>query len=148
MSIKLNATDTAILAILQEDGRATHAEIGRKLKLPKTDISARVERLEQAGVITGYAARIDPAALGHGITAFIRVTSRGYVTPLEVVASQVPGIIECHSVTGDHDGIVKVVAPNVSELEKIIVELMRCGATSTSLILSSPLAQKAILPAA
>jgi len=59
----------------------------------------------------------------------------------------VPQIIECHSITGDDCSIVKVVACSVSELEKVIVELTRCGVTSTSLILSSSIERKAIKPA-
>jgi Lrp/AsnC family leucine-responsive transcriptional regulator len=146
MHKKIDPTDAAILEVLQADARSTPAQIARRLKLDKDQVAQRIARLEKNGVIQGYHARIDPAALGHGITAFVRVTSRGFVTPIEVVASQLPGIVECHSVTGEHDSLVKVVAPNVPELEKILVELMRCGVTSTALVLSSPLAFKALQP--
>ena len=144
MTRRLDPADSEIIALLQQDARLSPAVIGRRLKLAKVEVETRIAGLEQRGIITGYYARIDPAALGHGISAFIRVTSRGYVTPLEVVASQLPGIIECHSVTGDHDSIVRVVAPDVAALEQIIVELKRCGVTSTSLILSSTVVQKPI----
>ena len=80
--------------------------------------------------------------------AFIRVSKRGHDTPVEVVAAQVPEIVECHSITGDDCSIVKVVAPSVAALETVIVALTRCGITSTSLILSSSVERKAIKPAA
>jgi Lrp/AsnC family leucine-responsive transcriptional regulator len=60
----------------------------------------------------------------------------------------VPEIIECHSITGDDCSIVKVVPPSVAELEKVIIQLTRCGVTSTSLILSSSVERKPIKPAA
>jgi Lrp/AsnC family leucine-responsive transcriptional regulator len=63
------------------------------------------------------------------------------------VATQDPGIVECHSITGDDCSIVKVVATSVAQLEKIIVELTRCGVTSTSIVLSSYIERKSIRPA-
>lgn len=147
MKIELDALDAKILDILQADARTTLAEIGRRIHMSQPAVAERVRRMEGAGIITGYHARINPAALGYCITAFIRVAKRAHDTPVEVVAAQVPGIVECHSITGDDCSIVKVVAASVAELEKVIVELTRCGVTSTSLILSSSIERKAIKPA-
>jgi len=146
MKIEFDAMDGKILDILQADARTTLAEIGRRIHMSQPAVAERVKRMEASGVIAGYHARINPAALGYGITAFIRVSKRSHETPVEVVAAQVPQIIECHSITGDDCSIVKVVASSVSELEKVIVELTRCGVTSTSLILSSCIERKAIKP--
>ena len=147
MKLELDAMDAKILDILQADARTTLAEIGRRIHMSQPAVAERVKRMETAGVIAGYHARINPAALGYGITAFIRVSKRSHETPVEVVAAQVPEIVECHSITGDDCSIVKVVAPGVGELEKVIVELSRCGVTSTSLILSSYIERKSIRPA-
>ncbi len=147
MKLELDAMDAKILDILQADARTTLAEIGRRIHMSQPAVAERVKRMETAGVIAGYHARINPAALGYGITAFIRVSKRSHETPVEVVAAQVPEIVECHSITGDDCSIVKVVASTVAELEKVIVELTRCGVTSTSLILSSFIERKAIKPA-
>lgn len=146
MKVEFDAMDAKILDILQADARTTLAEIGRRIHMSQPAVAERVRRMEAAGVITGYHARINPAALGYGITAFIRVAKRTHETPVEVIASQVPEIIECHSITGDDCSILKVVAPSVAELEKVIVQLTRCGVTSTSLILSSSIERKAIKP--
>ena len=147
MKIELDAMDAKILDVLQADARITMAEIGRRIHMSQPAVAERVRRMEAAGIITGYHARIDPAALGYGITAFIRVARRAHDVPVETVASQVPEIVECHSITGDDCSIVKVVAGSVAQLEKVIVELTRCGVTSTSLILSSHIDRKAIKPA-
>jgi Lrp/AsnC family transcriptional regulator, leucine-responsive regulatory protein len=146
MKIELDAMDAKILDILQADARTTMAEIGRRIHMSQPAVAERVRRMEAAGIIAGYHARIDPAALGYGITAFIRVARRAHDVPVETVASQVPEIVECHSITGDDCSIVKVVAGSVAQLEKVIVELTRCGVTSTSLILSSHIDRKAIKP--
>lgn len=146
MKIEFDTMDARILDILQADARTTLAEIGRRIHMSQPAVAERVRRMEAAGVITGYHAKVNPAALGYGITAFIRVSKRSHETPVEVVAAQVPQIVECHSITGDDCSIVKVVASSVSELEKVIVELTRCGVTSTSLILSSYIEHKAIKP--
>jgi Lrp/AsnC family leucine-responsive transcriptional regulator len=147
MKIEIDAMDAKILEILQADARTTLAEIGRRVHMSQPAVAERVKRMETAGVITGYHAYVDPAALGYGITAYIRVARRAHETPVEVVAAQESGIIECHSITGDDCSIVKVVATSVAHLEKIIVELTRCGVTSTSLVLSSCIERKAIKPA-
>jgi Lrp/AsnC family transcriptional regulator, leucine-responsive regulatory protein len=148
MKIEFDAMDGKILDILQADARTTLAEIGRRIHMSQPAVAERVKRMEATGVIAGYHARVNPAALGYGITAFIRVSRRSHETPVEVVAAQVPQIIECHSITGDDCSIVKVVASSVAELEKVIVDLTRCGVTSTSFILSSYIERKAIKPVA
>jgi Lrp/AsnC family transcriptional regulator, leucine-responsive regulatory protein len=148
MKIELDGMDGKILEILQADARTTLAEIGRRIHMSQPAVAERVKRMEAANVITGYHAKVNPAALGYGITAFIRVAIRGHDMPMETVAAQLPEIIECHSVTGDDCHIVKVVAPSVTELAQIISNLTRCGVTSTSIVLSSSVERKAIRPAA
>ncbi len=147
MKIEFDAMDAKILDILQADARTTLAEIGRRIHMSQPAVAERVKRMEAAGVIAGYHARVNPAALGYGISAFIRVARRSHDTPVEKVAVQLPQIVECHSITGDDCSIVKVVAANVTELEQVIAELTRCGVTSTSLILSSSIERKPIKPA-
>ena len=148
MKLELDAMDGKILDILQHDARTTLAEIGRRIHMSQPAVAERVKRMEAANIISGYHAHVNPAALGYGITAFIRVARRSNDTPVAVVAAEVPEIVECHSITGDDCSIVKVVASSVTELEQVITKLTRCGVTSTSLILSSFIERKAIQPAA
>lgn len=147
MKIELDATDAKILDILQDDARTTLAEIGRRIHMSQPAVAERVKRMEAAQVILGYHAQVNPAALGYGITAFIRVARRAHDTPVAVVASQLPEVVECHSITGEDCSVVKVVTPNVAALEKVIQEFTRCGVTSTSIILSSTIQHRAIRPA-
>ena len=147
MGMEFDAMDVKILDILQADARTTPTEIGRRIHMSQPAVAERVKRMETAGVISGYHARVNPAALGYGIIAFIRVAARGHDTPVAVVAAQVPEIVECHSITGEDCNIVKVVAKSVVELEAVILKLTRCGVTSTSLILSSSVERKALKPA-
>lgn len=146
MKLELDAMDGKILDILQADARTTLAEIGRRIHMSQPAVAERVRRMEAAQVITGYHAHVAPAALGYPITAFIRVAKRIHETPLELVAAQLPEIVECHSITGDDCGVVKVVAASVGDLERVIMALTRCGVTSSSLILSSSIERKALKP--
>ncbi|MES2072262.1 MAG: Lrp/AsnC family transcriptional regulator [Pseudomonadota bacterium] len=146
MKIELDQMDGKILEILQADARVTLAEIGRRIHMSQPAVAERVKRMEAANVITGYHARVNPAALGYSITAFVRVATRSDYRAVAVVAEQLPEIVECHSITGDDCSIVKVVVSSVQELERVLVELTRCGVTSTSLILSSTLERRALKP--
>lgn len=146
MKLELDAMDTKILDILQQDARTTLAEIGRRIHMSQPAVAERVKRMEAANVISGYHAHINPAALGYGITAFIRVARHSNDSRLTEMAAQLPEIVECHSITGDDCNIVKVIAPNVVELEKVIKHLASCGVTSTSLILSSAIQRKPVKP--
>jgi len=146
MKIELDQMDGKILEILQADARITLAEIGRRIHMSQPAVAERVKRMEAANVITGYHARVNPAALGYGIIAFVRVAIRSDYRSVGIIAEQMPEIVECHSITGDDCSIVKVVVPSVQELERVLVELTRCGVTSTSLILSSTLERRALKP--
>ncbi len=148
MGIEFDAMDGKILDLLQADARTTLTEIGRRVHLSQPAVAERVKRMEAANVISGYHAKVNPAALGYGIIAFVRVANRNHDHPVADVAARVPEIVECHSITGDDCNIVKVVAKSVAELEAVIQKLACCGVTSTSLILSSSIERKALKPAA
>ncbi|MDE2427864.1 MAG: Lrp/AsnC family transcriptional regulator [Burkholderiales bacterium] len=147
MKLELDLMDARILEISQEDARVTLAEIGRRIHLSQPAVAERVKRMEAAQVITGYHAHVNPEALGYGITAFVRVASRSSEIPVQKIGEQVPEVIECHAITGEDCVIVKVLAPSVRELERVISSLARYGVTSTSLILSSAIERRAIKPA-
>jgi Lrp/AsnC family leucine-responsive transcriptional regulator len=146
MKLELDLMDAKILDILQSDARITLTEIGRRIHLSQPAVAERVKRMEAAKVITGYHARVNPEALGYNITAFVRIAGRTEYQAVAAMAEKMPEVIECHSITGDDCSIVKVVVPSVRELERILVDLTRCGATSTSLILSSTLERRALKP--
>ena len=70
---KIDSTDRKIIGELTTDGRVSLAELGRRVNLSSPAVAERVQRLERAGVITGYRAEIDPRALGYQLTAIVRI---------------------------------------------------------------------------
>ena len=144
----LDSQDQRILAEVQEDARLSMRELGRRVGLSAPAVTERVRRLEEAGVILGYGARVASKPLGRAITAFVGVQGSGKRDP-ELVrwAQQSSGVLECHSVTGDNSCILKVALPDVSALEYLLGELIEMGFTcDTSIVLSSPLDGKILTP--
>jgi Lrp/AsnC family leucine-responsive transcriptional regulator len=137
----LDKTGMRILRELQQDARLSFAELGRRVGLSTPATAERVRRLEEAGVIEGYEARINAKALGREVTAFVRIRLSGAETQarrLTRLASELEDVLECHRCTGDESFILKVRVPSVAELEKLIDRLTPYGMTSTALVLSSP----------
>jgi Lrp/AsnC family leucine-responsive transcriptional regulator len=132
----LDAIGWRILEELQRDARLTYSELGARVGLSPPAVAERMRRLEEAGVITGYRAMVDPAKLGLPITAFIRCSSPG--PQVGVIARQTPEVLECHRITGGDAFILKVVVASVARLEAIIDQLLPFGQPTTSIVLSSP----------
>ena len=105
----------------------------------------RVKRMEEAGIIIGYHADIDPMKVGMPITAFIRMSVVGDVfTRITAVVKNSPEVVECHRGTGADSFIMKVHVRSVEHLESLIDRLTPFGTTSTSIVLSSPVEKRAI----
>lgn len=136
-----------ILAELQADARLSFSELGRKIGLSTPATAERVRRLEDIGVIRGYSVIVDPERVGLSVGAFIRIRLAGPETlakKLTGALEQMPEVLECHRCTGDESFVLKVRVASVGELEALIDKLSPFGATSTSLILSSPVERKTI----
>ncbi len=144
----LDPLDTRILTELQQDARLSMRELGRRVHLSAPAVTERVRRLEDAGVIQGYSARVASKPLGRSITAFIGVEDSGRNDPKLIKwAQNHDGVQECHSVTGENSCILKVALPDVQALEEVLAELIAMGFTcSTSIVLSTPLGGKLMLP--
>ena len=134
----LDRLDIAILEALQDNARTPLSEIGRRIGLSQPAISERVKRLEERGIIAGYAARLDPAALGLGMMAIIRVkTTHEHIQPALRAFAQMPPVIEVHRLTGEDCFLLKVLVPSPGQLESIVDTIARFGAVTTSLVLRS-----------
>lgn len=130
-----------ILAALQQNARLSYAELGRAVGLSTPAAAERVRRLESAGVIEGYEARVNASRIGLPVGAFIRIRLSGtesLAKRLVTLAQSMPEVLECHRCTGDESFILKVRVASVEHLEKLIDRFTPFGMTSTSLILSSP----------
>ncbi|WP_187284311.1 Lrp/AsnC family transcriptional regulator [Streptomyces sp. uw30] len=148
-SVAFDALDRQILELLQTDGRIKLSELGRRVRLSPAAVTERVRRLEAAGAITGYGARIAPARLGYGIQAFIRVNPHGGYTlrhPRTLELIDRPEIVEVHHVVGEDCWILKVAVEDTVHLEEILEQISALGRTTTSIVLSSPLPGKPLLP--
>ncbi len=145
--IALDRTDAQILAALQADGRMSTADLARTIALSPSSTADRVRRLVDAGIITGYTATVDPAALGYAITAFVRLAyPSGNYKPVHDLLAVVPEVIEAHHVTGNDCFIMKVLARSMADLERITGKLAGLGGITTSVVYSSPLPARAITP--
>ncbi len=137
--------DRKILTELQEDGRVSFAELGRRVGLTTPAVIERVRKLEDSGVITGYRAEIDTSKVGLPIIAFVRMSITGvdYSHIIEV-AEQSNEILECHRGTGGDSFIMKVAVSSVEHLQQIIDKLTPYGITTTAIVLSSPVKRRVI----
>ena len=137
--------DRKVLTELQQDARVSYAELGRRVGLTTPAVIERVRKLEDAGVIIGYRAEIDPAKVGLPITAFVRMSITGvdYSHIIEV-AEQSNEVLECHRGTGGDSFIMKVAVESVEHLQQIIDKLTPYGITTTAIVLSSPVKRRVI----
>lgn len=131
--------DYEILYELQENGKLSIAELGRKIGLSTTATKERVRKLENEGVITGYSAIIDASKVNLDMTAFITVPVGNLeIKEMADKLSAMDEIVECHKVTGNTCFLVKVRAKNSSHLELLIDEINNFAKnTYTYLVLST-----------
>lgn len=132
-----------ILGEMQRNGRITYALLGQRVGLSIPAVTERVRKMEEAGIILGYRAEINPAAVGYPITAFIRMSITGdYSHRIGKIAEEMAEVFECHRGTGGDSFIMKVRVSSVSHLEKVIEKLLPYGTTTTSIVLSSPVTRR------
>jgi len=137
--------DRKILGLLQDDARISYAELGRRVGLTTPAVIERVRKLEDGGIITGYRAGIDTAKVGLPITAFIRMSITGVdYSHIIKVAQGSKEVLECHRGTGGDSFIMKVAVSSVEHLQEMIDRLTPYGITTTTIVLSSPVKQRAV----
>ena len=134
----MDPTDHAILAALEDDGRRSFANLAEAVGLSKTPCWTRVQALEEAGVIRGYAADVDPRALGLGVLALVEVMidfSRR--AEFERAVLENASIIECYTTAGEADYVMKLVCRDVDDLDDLLrfgISLMPGLQRSTTMI--------------
>jgi len=130
--------DWKILELLQQNARTANTEIGRIVGLSQPAVTSRIQRLEDAGVIEGYTARVNPKRVGREISALIRLrTSHAHIHACLKLFDRVPEILEAYRVTGEDCFVVKATFDRMTRLEKTIDALAKFGEVTTSMILAT-----------
>lgn len=125
----------------------TVSELSKRLALSRPSISERLLRLQERGVITGFGARVSPAAVGRNIQLIIQMSElKVFPTEFEKRIRNDDEIIECHRVTGTVSYILKAAVTGMDALSELVERLMPFGNVNTSVILSSPVMNRSILP--
>ena len=137
----MDARDMNILALLEQDARLPYAEIGERVGLAASSVHDRVRKLERAGVIKGYRAEVDRAAVGFPITAIVSLALRP-ASPGDIprLVSEFPFVESCYSVAGDNSYALVVRAPDTKALEEL-VDALRAKlevVTRSTIVLSTP----------
>src|SRR3954462_4893080 len=135
----LDEPNRLLIAELQRDARLSLTELGRRVGLSSPAVAERLQRLEQAGVITGYRAEVDPRAVGLSLSAIIRVRpSPGQIENVAQRARETQEVVECHRVTGDDCYVMRAHLRDVLHLEEVIDRFTVLGQTTTQVMQSSP----------
>jgi Lrp/AsnC family leucine-responsive transcriptional regulator len=117
--------DLKILNIIQKDARISNAEIARQVGLAPSAVLERVRKLEERGVIQGYAAEIDASQVGFGLTAFVFVRTNECGDGTDRVLAKISEVLEVHDVAGEDSYLLKVRAENTEELAKLLREKIK-----------------------
>ena len=147
--IALDALDLALLRILQADARIGPLQLSRQTGVARATVSARIQRLEDAGVIAGYRPDIDLAAAGFGVHAFVTLEiAQGAIEDVQRELAAIPGVLEAFTTTGSGDVLCRVAASSHEALQDTLVQLNRLStvARSTSVIALSRLVAARALP--
>jgi Lrp/AsnC family transcriptional regulator, leucine-responsive regulatory protein len=141
----LDETGWQILRELQQNARLSFSELGQRVGLSSPAVTERVRRMEDAGIIKGYHAEVDPAKLGFPIMAFTRMSAAGTTCSQTTAAVRdIPEVLECYRVTGGDSLVAKFVVTSVEHLERLIDQLSGYGQSTTSIVLSAPVAKRII----
>lgn len=122
----LDRTDLRMLAVLQSEGRITNAELAERVSLSPSACLRRLQRLEAEQVITGYAAQVDPQAVGLGLQAFVRVQlTKHESAAIEGFVEHVRGwgeVVACHALTGDMDYLLHVYVADLKDFSRFLLD--------------------------
>lgn len=137
----INEIDMKILNIVQQDARISNAEIARQVGLAPSAVLERVRKLEERGVIRGYAAEIDATQVGFGLTAFVFVRTNECCSETDKFLAEIPEVLEVHDVAGDDSYLLKVRAKNTEELARLLRERLKnvpnVASTKTTVVLQT-----------
>lgn len=149
----LDRIDLKILDILQREGRISVTELAERVSLSATPCSDRIKRMEREGVISGYHARVNPAALGKNLLVFLEIKlsakSGDVFDKVKKELLYVPEVMECHLVSGDFDYLVKARLTEMNEYRRLLGEILKrlpASAESRSYVVMEEIKETLFLP--
>ncbi len=150
---ELDRIDRKILDIVQREGRISITELAERISLSATPCAERLRRLERDGVITGYHARVNPAALGLNLLVFLEIKlsakSGDVFEKVKEELQHVPQVMECHLVSGDFDYLVKARIPEMSAYRALLGQILKklpASAESRSYVVMEEVKESLLLP--
>jgi DNA-binding Lrp family transcriptional regulator len=146
----IDELDARLIELLAAEPRVGVLEASRRLGVARGTVQARIDRLQARGVVTGYGPDIDPAALGHGVSAFVTLELRqaGGHDPVADRLAAIPEVLQVHTITGSGDMLCRVVARTNADLQRVIdaiVDVAGVMRASTVIALATPLPYR-VLP--
>lgn len=143
----MDRVDRRILEELQADARISFNELSRRVRLSAPAVAERVRRLEAAGVVTGYHARVDPARIGRPVQAVVVMDCYGATCLLrDPEVATWPEIREFYRVTGQGCSVLLVAVPSMQHFEELIDRLARYGRPTSSMVLADMLPWSPVTP--
>jgi Lrp/AsnC family leucine-responsive transcriptional regulator len=140
-----DATNVALLRLMSEDPRAPVSELARAVGMSAPAVRERIQRLEEGGVIKGVRLELDPALLGYPVAVMVRIRPMpGQLPKIAELARANPRVVECHRITGEDCFILKMHLEGLDKLDTVLDELLAYGMTTTSILQSSPVPQRAL----
>ena len=125
-NIKLDTIDRKILEILQSNAKTTNANLASQIGLSPAPTLERVKKLENAGIIKSYHAKLDADTVGLGVSTFVMVSLKGHnKQSIDIFIDKIKGIvevIECHHITGSGDFILKIIASDIAAYQQLMLE--------------------------
>jgi len=146
LTIMIDEISRRILHELTTDGRLSYRELGERVGLSAPAVTERVRRLERDGIITGYTATVDPAALGSPILIIMRVIHAPGRPPRDIGlrAAELSEVIECNRVTGSESHVIRAWCRDLGHLNDLIEVFTEYGETITNVVTDTPVQRRSI----
>lgn len=150
---RLDPIDLRILSVLQRDGRITKLALAEKVGLSPTPCWERLKKLERAGIIAAYHARISPKALGAVTTVLAEITLRSHTQAdfqrFEAAVQEIPEIVSCWATGGGVDYVLKIVTRDIDAYQRLIDSMLTSGLAIDryfTYIVTKPVKDSSVLP--
>lgn len=147
MKRKLDFIDQQIITLLQENARMSLKDIASRVYLSSPAASARLDKLEREGYITGFHASINHEMMGYNIKAFITLAVNALLKDEFLnYMNECRNVIECNCITGDYAMLLEVIYPSTEALEEFVAKLQKYGKTQTQIVYSTAVEHRGVMP--